>query len=280
MTISVTIKVNDGIVVASDSATTMQRNIPNGGHEIINIYDNANKIFNLNKGFPVGAVTAGMGSIDRASISTLSKNLRARLAGEDKAHESWKLDPETYTIEEVAQRAREYLFEEKWVPYFGANSDVDDLHYWVFGFSAGQSQSELWKILVSKGSCTEPVCARPADLTGIDWCGQPEAISRLVLGFSPMMEQHLLASGKSPDEVRQFFDVLTGWLSAPLATDPMPIIDAIELAEFLVYLTVMFSKFNTGAATVGGPIEVAAITRHEGFKWVKRKHYFSDGLNG
>ena len=27
--------------------------------------------------------------------------------------------------------------------------------------------------------------------------------------------------------------------------------------------------------TVGGPVEVAVITKHEGFKWVQRKHFFS-----
>lgn len=34
-----------------------------------------------------------------------------------------------------------------------------------------------------------------------------------------------------------------------------------------------------GANTVGGPIELAAITKHEGFKWVTRKHYFDEQLN-
>ena len=55
--------------------------------------------------------------------------------------------------------------------------------------------------------------------------------------------------------------------------------DAIDLAEFLVHAAVMFSRFNVGAPTVGGPIEIAAVTKHEGFKWVRRKHYYSRDLN-
>jgi len=32
-------------------------------------------------------------------------------------------------------------------------------------------------------------------------------------------------------------------------------------------------------ATVGGPIDVAVITKGDGFVWVKRKHYFRAELN-
>ncbi len=54
----------------------------------------------------------------------------------------------------------------------------------------------------------------------------------------------------------------------------MPIQDAIDLAEFLVDLTTKFIRFCDGAQTVGGPIEIATITKHEDFKWIKRKHFF------
>jgi hypothetical protein len=31
--------------------------------------------------------------------------------------------------------------------------------------------------------------------------------------------------------------------------------------------------------TVGGVAEIAAITKHEGFKWVQRKHFFKTEYN-
>ena len=64
-----------------------------------------------------------------------------------------------------------------------------------------------------------------------------------------------------------------------LLTDAMPIQDAIDLAEFLVHTAIMLSRFSPGPATVGGPIEIAVITKHEGFKWIKRKHYFDQKCN-
>jgi hypothetical protein len=59
-----------------------------------------------------------------------------------------------------------------------------------------------------------------------------------------------------------------------------PIQDAIDLARFLVETTKGFVRFATSRSkTVGGPIEVAAITKHEGFKWVQRKHFFPSEFN-
>jgi len=66
-----------------------------------------------------------------------------------------------------------------------------------------------------------------------------------------------------------------------MVSPAMPIQDAIDLAEFLVRLTTDYERFRLarGAGTVGGPIEIAAITKHEGFKWVRRKHYYSREFN-
>jgi len=59
----------------------------------------------------------------------------------------------------------------------------------------------------------------------------------------------------------------------------MPIQDAIDLAGFLVHAAIAFSRFLPGMQIVGGPIEIAAITKHKGFKWISRKHYYDYALN-
>jgi hypothetical protein len=49
-----------------------------------------------------------------------------------------------------------------------------------------------------------------------------------------------------------------------------------HIARGLVETTKGFIRFSiTRKKTVGGPVEIAAITKHEGFKWVQRKHFFS-----
>lgn len=59
----------------------------------------------------------------------------------------------------------------------------------------------------------------------------------------------------------------------------MPKQELASFAEALVNITVAKRKVSAELETVGGPIDVAVISRHEGFVWVKRKHYFDAGLN-
>src|SRR5215207_759897 len=119
MTIAVSVKVNDGVVFSADSASTIM-----GGPEpgsVVNVYNNANKIFNLRKGLPIGLMTWGLGGIDGASISTLAKDLRRRFTKPLAQHVDWKLDENDYTIKHVADRVREFFFAERFDPFFKAN---------------------------------------------------------------------------------------------------------------------------------------------------------------
>lgn len=59
----------------------------------------------------------------------------------------------------------------------------------------------------------------------------------------------------------------------------MPKPELAKMAEALVSLTSIKRRVSRGMETVGGPIDVALISRSEGFIWVKRKHYFPAELN-
>jgi hypothetical protein len=59
----------------------------------------------------------------------------------------------------------------------------------------------------------------------------------------------------------------------------MPKPELATMAEALVNLTSMKRKVSRGMETVGGPVDVAVISRSDGFIWVKRKHYFPAEAN-
>ena len=59
----------------------------------------------------------------------------------------------------------------------------------------------------------------------------------------------------------------------------LPKPEMANLAEALVNLTSVKRKMSADAETVGGPIDVALISKGDGFVWVKRKHYFDIALN-
>jgi len=104
-------------------------------------------------------------------------------------------------------------------------------------------------------------------------------MNRLILGLGSNFHQVLIDEGLTPEQAQDAVGRLIGKLHVPLVLAAMPIQDAIELAIFMVETTIKFVRFNLRAETVGGPIEVAAITKHEGFKWVRRKLFYTGDLN-
>lgn len=281
MTIAVSLKVNDGVVLAADSASSLLVKPVQGPAAVVQVFNNANKIFNLRKGLPIGLITWGAGSIGKAAISTLAKDLRVRLSGPDPVHKDWHIDEQGYSLKEVAERVRRFFFEEHYQPTFNEWPEKPPLGFIVAGYSAGGDLAEEFRIDISpKGECPDPIPVRPKDSCGVTWSGEPEAISRLVRGFSPqlpiVLQQRL---GINVEQLSQAMAIISDALQAQVVYDAMPIQDAVDLAEFFVDLTERFSRFTPGAITVGGPIEIAAITKHEGFKWIKRKHYFSAEFN-
>ncbi len=278
MTIAISLKVNDGVVLASDSATTILGRADEAATPAIyNIYNNANKIFNLKKGQPIGAITWGAGSIGPASISTLVKDLRKQ----SDLHGDWHIDWADYAVESVATVFRNF-FTSKYETAIalGAQPGPTELGFIVAGYGTNSEMAEEYRIDFVNGQGADPVLLRPVAESGLTWSGESEAITRLVLGFGTALPAVLSENfGLGPDQLAPALFVIQQRLQAPIVMPPMPIQDAIDLAEFLVDATIKFKKFHVGFPTVGGPIEIAAITKHEGFKWVRRKHYYSGTLN-
>lgn len=72
-------------------------------------------------------------------------------------------------------------------------------------------------------------------------------------------------------------DVHISPVTAALAHLPKE--ELAELAESLVHLTSLKRRVALETETVGGPIDVAIISKGDGFIWLKRKHYFKPELN-
>ncbi len=59
----------------------------------------------------------------------------------------------------------------------------------------------------------------------------------------------------------------------------LPKDELAEMAESLVNLTSLKMRMSNDKETVGGPIDVAIISKGDGLVWTKRKHYFRPELN-
>lgn len=59
----------------------------------------------------------------------------------------------------------------------------------------------------------------------------------------------------------------------------MPFSELATVAEVFVNVEQIRQRMSLEAETVGGPIDVAVISKGDGFVWIKRKHYFNPELN-
>lgn len=115
-----------------------------------------------------------------------------------------------------------------------------------------------------------------------------EAFKRLpeVFSFDGMTEVQKRTAEKASAEVLDgFFENLQSHLRdshiSPVLNmvTVLPKDELAEMAESLVNLTAFKRRMTDSFETVGGPIDVAIISKGDGLVWVKRKHYFPSQLN-
>lgn len=275
MTVCVAIQVNDCLVFAADSASSMIGIDPAGNQVVSNVYNHGRKVFSLYKGLPIVAMTCGMGNIQGSSIDVLAKDLRLLFATPGGAE---AIDPSSFTVEEFCQKARTY-FESQYLSDLNRPQGPHSFELYVGGISSGERLGEVWKFSIINGTVSPAASVFPKGESGVIWAGQPEALNRLLVGFSSRLEGVLVGAGVQQPQLGQLLTAISNETRVAITHPAMPVQDAIDLAMFLVSVTIGFTKFQPGANTVGGDIDVATVTRHEGFKWIKRKHYYSGALN-
>ena len=261
MTVCVAIKVHDCIVFAADSAVSVTATLPDGTPIVSNVWQHGLKVFNLHRDLPIMAMTAGMGNLGSASVNCLAKDLRLNLM------EHIPSDANDYTIEDVATRASQF-FQAEYSKINPPPANPSSLEFWIGGYSFGAKHGEIWKLELQNGHPNPPfrLDDPQAGEHVITWGGQVQAINRLLLGCDPQLAQFI----PPPNRLMA---------QTPLVDPFMPIQSAIELADFLVEMTKRYVAFMPGANGVGGDVDIATVTRHEGFKWIRRKHYYSQHLN-
>ncbi|MDD6256527.1 hypothetical protein [Methanobrevibacter boviskoreani] len=261
MTIAIAMKINDGVVLATDSSSTIL-GLPdeNGSYEVHHTYFTADKLFNLKKGSPIGAMTWGNGSINNESISTLVKDFRKQIKEE-----------EYTTVKDVVNRFQNFL--DKKI------NDNTTLGFLIAGYSKGEGHPEMYFINIEKGKIIKNEEINKNDPLAISWFGETMFLSRFLLGYDENIFEIMKENNISNENINNIIDECKNKLQLPLGVPAMPIQDAIDLVKFLAGVSVNSSRFIAGPQTIGGPIDIAVITKHEGFKWIQRKHYYDMDLN-
>jgi hypothetical protein len=198
--------------------------------------------------------------------------------GRDKSRGDWSLDPKSYTLAQVSERLVQLMHDELYSHLTPTPARTQYIGLLLAGFSGGVNRSEAWEIALADPN-QRPVPQQVWDLSDSGWraYGQPEAIGRLFNGFAPSLQAAV--SALVPPSAGAALDAAFVSEARQAVIPSMPFADAIQFAKFCADTTIGYTRFLPGADLVGGPVDVAGISRHEGFKWVHRKHYYDPELN-
>jgi hypothetical protein len=119
-----------------------------------------------------------------------------------------------------------------------------------------------------------------------------DATRKCLRGFATKVATHVGHNGEIPDgeelvdkaldeHNREWFLPSFSGHYSPMARDiaSLPVAEMAALAKSLIELQSLKERVTRPSESVGGPIDVAVISKHDGFVWIERKHYFRPELN-
>lgn len=258
MSIAVSVKVGEGLVLGADSTTTLSS--PEG---VLNTYDYTRKLAQL-KDYPIGIPHWGLNSLGPRNIQSLIAEFEHTLPPKEENSE--------YKVERVAGDIFKF-FKERYDKLFKKMPKKEKplLGMQIAGFSDGEFFPEQYVFQLPLDENLVRIREDKPDGTpnfGANWYGQNDAIVRMYLGFDSRTGEFLKAKGIQEKEIKEHFSKL----EYPVSFDGMPIQDAIDFVYWLIALVIGRFRFVLGPPTCGGEIDIAVVT-HSDFRWVYRKEW-------
>lgn len=299
MTAEIAIMNQEAVALAADSAVTLT---DSEYGEVAKIFTSANKLFALSQFHPVGIMIYGNARLGEVPWETVIKLYRDHLKEEELGSiEDYTLD----FIRFINVQASPFRIDkegDRWprsgivIAGFGAREIFPAIvSIEVIGFS-GQLLYRLDKPSIR--------------IRGIEALILPYAQKEVVQGFiegaEPSYRRKLLwiiesilsrlltdTLDESDADIARALQDAMGTLYKELdrieweeyalpvlrTIAEMPKSELPAVAEALVGLQSLKRRVSDEHETVGGPIDVALISKGDGFIWIKRKHYFNPEIN-
>lgn len=276
MTICISVKVSEGVVLAADSTATIMgwaTNPPSGEPSVLKTYDHARKLSHV-KDYPIGTLSWGTYLIGSRSVESLIKEYEYSLLSLEEETEKFKREKNgadkfyPYSVQTIAGGLFQHikLFYEN---EFHNAPKPPELGILISGYSSNQFFPEQW--MFSLPQSTELTHVRPdidnKPVFGAQWFGVTDAIVRLHHGRDDRIIGKLAERFKlKPEEIVE----LLKEYEYPVIFHGMPLQDAIDYATYMINVVIGRFRFVIGAPLCGGEIDVAVITPNA-FTWVQRK---------
>jgi hypothetical protein len=267
MSLGIAFKGPEGIVLAADSRVTInaEKKI-NDNHTLFlpSTFDNATKLLKINGQDYVGAVTYGLGAIGITEPRTAHSFLPEFEVALSKKTEK------RFSVEEFSRELSDF-FMSQWKEMMPSDYMGDPLIFLISGYDEGAPYGKVFQVIIPNHADPQEQSAGQG-VFGITWGGQYEILTRLLSGFDPNLTLAIKDRLKLSDEQKQDLDqFLKPNFNLPIPYQFLPLQDCVDLSIFLIRTTVELQKWMIGIRGVGGVIDVATITRTDGFRYVQRK---------
>lgn len=240
-----------------------------GPQSVLVNYDNATKLFSLGAEHSyVGVVTYGLGTMGSRSAFSFIPEFGNSLP-----------EGQRLPVGEFAGRMAEFYLEQ-WRRTMPSDFSGPGMTFIVAGFNEGEPYGRLFLFEIPG----QPIPSeRNPDQDGeaqfgITWGGQREFVDRLLRGYDTRVLD-ILRRELAPEAVAQIereFDRMG--MNLPLGI--MPLQDCIDTAILFLRTTIDAQRLTLGVRGCGGAIDIATITRPEGFRFVQQKRIRGERAEG
>jgi hypothetical protein len=280
MSLGIAFKGPEGIVLAADSRVTLmitavqapnQPSMPSMPPMLLpSTYDNATKMLRVKGQDHVGTVTYGVGALGAPTEPRTAHSYIPEL--EHKLKDVGRLG-----VKDFADKLSDF-FLEKWNTLHLPVIPGQDMVFLVGGYDEGAPYGRVFDILIPSRPTPVEYYA-DAGQFGIVWGGQREHADRLIHGFDSrlpeLVKNFLNLDDQKRDELCKHLKTL---LQTPVPFAFLPLQDSVDLAIFLIRTTIVMQHWLLGLRGVGGAIDVAIITRTNGFKEIQKKEIKGEDL--
>ena len=265
MSLGIAFKGPEGIVLAADSRVTLTAVSQNADpQQVINAYyDNATKLLRVNGQEFVGAVTYGAGAIGSRSPRTAHSFLpefEAELAASNNGRLS---------VEEFASKLSGFFMRQWEAAQMPPQGPA--MVFLVGGYDVDAPYGKVFEFYIP--TAPKPKEQHPGSgQFGMVWGGQREFTDRIITGFDGQLPGHAQEILNLTDEQKELLGAqLKQRLQAHIPFAFLPLQDSVDLSILLIRTTIAVQNWVVGVRGVGGPIDVATITRTDGFRSIQQK---------
>ena len=275
MSLGVVIKGPEGVVLAADCRVTLSAGRPGEPPLRIN-FDNATKVLSFTKPNDfVGAVTYGQAVIGTRTASSFVPEFELELRNEAESREAQA----RLTVHAFAEKLSAF-FVGRWTAGTAATYQGPPMVFIVGGYDEDAAHGRVFLFTVPNAPTPEPRYAGDDDF-GMTWGGQGDVATRLIKGFDDGLAS-LLAGLLQTDEavVAAALEGARQHLELKIPYNVLPLQDCIDLSILLIRTTIAAHNLSVCVRGVGGPIEVATITRTEPLTFIQRKQLVGEVAAG